>query len=189
MRTWCPVQFICRCWYFLRLHGHFRRKNKLGNNAKLALRADFWSARGLVLARGHPRRGSNNGENRKRGDLSDLMRGCRFRSACSASCAGEQRSGAAIDVALRSISSPTLLSSAREVEAGGEISNATLLVQQRRPILSPPLVCVAPGWKMPPGTQERRRCPGGTWLDCFAHVCLSPSGWSIPPNKKPRWAG
>ena len=40
--------------------------------------------------------------------------------------------------------------------------------------------CVAPGWKLPPGTQEST---GGTCLGCFAHVCLSPPGWSIPPIK------
>ena len=46
---------------FLRVRGHFRRKNNLGDNAKLALRADFWSATGPVLARRHIRQGNSNG--------------------------------------------------------------------------------------------------------------------------------
>ena len=41
--------------------------------------------------------------------------------ACSAASAGEQRRGAATDVSPRSISPPTLLSSAREVGVGGEV--------------------------------------------------------------------
>ena len=38
--TWHPVQFIWRRRYFLCLFGHFRRGNNLGNNGKLALRAE-----------------------------------------------------------------------------------------------------------------------------------------------------
>ena len=50
MPTWHPVQFVRCCRYFLRLHGLSRRKNNLGNNAKLALRADLWPAPGPVRA-------------------------------------------------------------------------------------------------------------------------------------------
>ena len=88
---------------------------------------------------------------RKRGDFSDLMCGRRFRSALSAMSAGEQRDGAAADVALRPISSPRLRAPAREVDAGGEITRASPPRQQRRPIISMPPVCVAPVWKMLPG--------------------------------------
>ena len=48
------------------------------------------------------------------------MCGRRFCSGCSATSAGEQRDGAAVDVTLRSVSSPTLRSFAREVDAGGK---------------------------------------------------------------------
>ena len=60
--TWHPVQFFRCCRYFLRVHGHFRRKNNLGNIAKVALRADFWSATGSSLARGRLRREIDNGD-------------------------------------------------------------------------------------------------------------------------------
>ena len=60
--TWHPVQFFCCCRYFFRLHAHFRRKNNLGNNARLALRADFWSATGPVPMCGQLRRENNNGD-------------------------------------------------------------------------------------------------------------------------------
>ena len=60
--TWHPAQFICRGWYFLRLHAHFRRKNNLGDNAKVALRADSWSAMGPARVRGQLLRENNNGK-------------------------------------------------------------------------------------------------------------------------------
>ena len=57
--TWRPVQFICRGSYFLRLHGHFCRKNNLGNNAELALLANFL-VRGGSCLRARPTRRENN---------------------------------------------------------------------------------------------------------------------------------
>ena len=60
--TWRPAQFIFCRWYFLRVHGPLRRKNNLGDNAKVALRAGFRSATDPVLLRGHRRRGNNNGD-------------------------------------------------------------------------------------------------------------------------------
>ena len=59
LSTWRLLQFVCSRRYFLHLHGHFCRKNNLGNNAKLAPRADFWSATGPVLC-GQLRRENNN---------------------------------------------------------------------------------------------------------------------------------
>ena len=56
-----PVQFICRSSFRRRARGHFRRKNKLGDDAKVALRADFWSAAGPVLTRSQLRWGNNSG--------------------------------------------------------------------------------------------------------------------------------
>ena len=85
-----------------------------------------------------------------------------------------ESNGAAIDVAPRSISSPTLRSSAQEVDAGGEITKAIPPKQQRRSTNAPALVCVAPGCKLQTGTRVRQRRPGGTWSDCFAHVCVCP---------------
>ena len=113
-----------------------------------------------------------------------MMCGRRFRSACSATSAGEQRSGGAIDVALRPISSPTLLLSAREVDAGGKKTRATPLRQQRRSIISTPLVCVAPGWEPPPGTLRRRLSPNGTSLYCFEWSILPPSGQFRQKNNR-----
>ena len=140
-----PAQFICCCWYFLRVNGHFRRKNKLCYRANLARRPDFWAATGPPLARGHRYREHSNGS-------PDLMCGRRFCSAYSATSAEEPRNGAAIDVAPRAISSPTLLPAAREVGAGGEITKAIPPRLQRRPVISAPLVFVTPGFQMPPGT-------------------------------------
>ena len=42
--TWRPVQFICPYSCFLRVRGHFRRRNKPGGSATVALRADVWFA-------------------------------------------------------------------------------------------------------------------------------------------------
>ena len=118
------------------------------------------------------------------GDFSDLMCGCRFRCACSATVAGGQRGGDAVDVALRSISSPRLRSSGREVDSGGEIKMATLLRNRSRSTISPPLVCVAPGWEPPPGTLRRRLSPNGTSLYCFEWSILPPSGQFHQKNNR-----
>ena len=48
LSTWRPVRFPCRCWYYLRLLGQFRRRINPGGSDKMALRSDFLSATGLV---------------------------------------------------------------------------------------------------------------------------------------------
>ena len=63
--TWRPVQFIFCCRYFPRLHGHFRRKNNLGNNAEAALRAVFWFAMGSSPVCVRLRRKNNDGKTGK----------------------------------------------------------------------------------------------------------------------------
>ena len=57
-----PAQFFCRCWYFLRLHVHFCRKNNPGSSAEMALRSDLSSATGSFLVCGHVRLGTHHGD-------------------------------------------------------------------------------------------------------------------------------
>ena len=72
VRTWRPVQFVC-CSYFLRLGGHFRRKNNLGNNGTLALVHILGPRRALPHAWSTPP-GKQQWRHRSRDDFSYLMR-------------------------------------------------------------------------------------------------------------------
>ena len=97
---------------------------------------------------------------------------------------GAKRNGAAIDVAVRLISSLALLSSAREVDSGGEIAKATPPRQQRRSIISPPLERRRSAWmKNATGHITEVTAPRRHLVRMF-RACLSfPSGWPIPPNR------
>ena len=149
--TWRLAQFVFCFRYSLPVHGHFRRKNNPGGSAKLALVQAFRSRRVLTSCVVIPAGEITMGTPQSWGLLFLDLRASAC-PACSVTSAGEQRNGAAIDAALRSISLPGLRSSARDIDAGGEITKASTPGEQRRSIIAPPLVCVAPGRKLPPST-------------------------------------
>ena len=174
--TWHPVQFVRRCSYFLRVRGHLHRKNKLGNNAKLALVRIFGSRQVL------PSRVANSSgkipmatPQYRRLLLVDVR--ASVRSACSATSAGEQRNSAAIDVALRSISPSTPERSMPAGKCQGRFrwdSNVAQIF--RRHWFASLRMEIATG-------HITEAAPSKRHLVGLFRVVNSPPGWPIPPNK------
>ena len=178
LHAWHLVQFVCLRGFLPSLCGQFDEENNRADSVRMLLRADFSTASEGFPVSGRFLLKNDHADSAKATTYPKCFSLVSFPQPAPEKPAGLKRNGDATEMLHYSISSPTFVLSAREVDFSGAKSKATFSKWRRRSDFPGTSVCDPPEWKMPPGKCRRRPSRGSASVNFLALVCFLPA-WAV----------